>query len=171
MGILHFVVMGVAGCGKSAVGTRVAARLGLPFIEGDAFHPPASVAKMQAGQPLTDADRHGWLAQLAGELAARPAGAVLSCSALKRAYREQLRAAVPALRFAYLALTPDTALARVQGRGAHFFPAGLVASQFDALEPPGNEPGVLTLDGDAPLDALVERIAAALAPQAAAAGG
>ncbi len=170
MGI-HLVVMGVAGCGKSAVGSRVAASLALPFIEGDAFHAPASVAKMQAGQPLTDADRAGWLARLADELAARPTGAVLSCSALKRAYRERLRAARPGLRFAYLALTPATALARVQSRGAHFFPAGLIASQFDTLEPPDSEPGVLTLDGSAPLDALVERIAAALAPQAAAAGG
>ena len=77
MGI-HLVVMGVAGCGKSAVGSRVAASLALPFIEGDAFHAPASVAKMQAGQPLTDADRAGWLARLADELAARPA----SCDSL-----------------------------------------------------------------------------------------
>ncbi|MFX8215005.1 AAA family ATPase, partial [Acinetobacter baumannii] len=87
--------MGVAGCGKSTVAARAAQRLGLPLVEGDDFHSPASVAKMRAGEPLTDADRAGWLARLADELAARPAGAVLSCSALKRAYRDRLRAASP----------------------------------------------------------------------------
>lgn len=151
---MHLVVMGVAGCGKSSVAARAAAALGLPMIEGDAFHSPESVAKMQAGEPLTDADRAGWLGQLAAELAARPAGAVLACSALKRAYRDQLRAAVPGLRFAFLQLSRDAALARVQGRPGHFFPVRLVDSQFATLEPPTGEPGVLTLDATAPLARL-----------------
>ncbi|PTT87329.1 gluconokinase [Pelomonas sp. HMWF004] len=143
--------MGVAGCGKSAVATRAAAALGLPLIEGDDFHSPASVAKMSAGQPLTDADRAGWLARLAAELAARPAGAVLACSALKRSYRDGLRAAAPGLRFAFLQLDRDAALARVQRRAAHFFPAVLIDNQFATLELPLGEPGVLALDATRPL--------------------
>jgi gluconokinase len=143
---MHLVVMGVAGCGKSSVAGRAARALGLPLIEGDDFHSPEAVAKMAAGQPLTDADRDGWLGRLGAELAARPAGAVLSCSALKRAYRDRLRAAVPALRFAWLQLDRDTALARVQRRPGHFFPAALIDDQFAILEPPLHEAGVVALD-------------------------
>ena len=90
---IHVVVMGVAGCGKSAVGRRVAAALALPMVEGDDFHPPANVERMRQGVALTDADRAGWLAQLGDVLQQHPAGAVLSCSALKRAYRDTLRSA------------------------------------------------------------------------------
>lgn len=154
------VVMGVAGCGKSTVAARAAQDLGLPLVEGDDFHSPASVAKMRAGEPLTDADRDGWLLRLGQELSSRPAGAVLSCSALKRAYRDRLRAASPGLRFAYLALTPEAALARVQGRAAHFFPGALIASQFAALEPPLGEAGVLVLDAQHGLDALAAALGA-----------
>ena len=146
--------MGVAGCGKSYVAARVAAALGLPMIEGDAFHSPESVAKMKAGEPLTDADRAGWLDRLSAELAARPEGAVLACSALKKAYRDRLRAAVSGLRFVYLQLSREAALASVQGRAGHFFPVRLVDSQFEALEPPTGESGVLTLDATAPLAML-----------------
>ena len=152
--------MGVAGCGKSSVATQAAAALGLPMIEGDVFHSPESVAKMTAGEPLTDADRAGWLDRLAAELAARPDGAVVACSALKKAYRDRLRAAVPGLRFAYLQLSRGAALARVQGRAGHFFPVRLVDSQFATLEPPTGEPGVLTLDATAPLPVLDEQIRA-----------
>lgn len=158
--------MGVAGCGKSAVGARAAVRLALPFIEGDDFHSPASIAKMHAGQPLTDGDRAAWLDRLAAQLAAHPAGAVLACSALKRAYRDRLRAASPGLRFAFLQLAPEVALARAQGRAGHFFPAALVASQFDTLEPPVGEPGVQLLDATAPPGDLAAAIAAAWAQAA-----
>jgi gluconokinase len=151
--------MGVAGCGKSAVGARAAARLGLPLIEGDDFHLPESVAQMRAGQPLTDADRAAWLDRLAAELAAHPAGAVLTCSALKRAYRDRLRAASPGLRFAFLQLTPEVALARAQSRAGHFFPAALIDSQFATLEPPLGEPGVQVLDATASLGELEAAIA------------
>lgn len=166
----HLVVMGVAGCGKSAVAARAAAALELPLIEGDDFHSPEAVAKMSAGQPLDDADRAGWLARLGAELAARPGGAVLSCSALKRAYRDRLRAAVPGLRFAFLQLGREAALARVQNRPGHFFPAALMDNQFATLEPPLQEAGVLVLDATAPLDQLQAAIVDCLR-QPAGAGG
>ena len=89
----RLVVMGVSGCGKSSLGAALARELALPLIEGDDFHPPENVSKMRAGIALTDADRVGWLAALGRELAGRHAGAVLTCSALKRDYRERLRAA------------------------------------------------------------------------------
>jgi gluconokinase len=155
--------MGVAGCGKSSVAARAAQALGLPMIEGDAFHAPESVAKMRAGQPLTDANRAGWLDRLAAELAAHPAGAVLACSALKRAYRDRLRAAAPGLGFVYLALDRDAALERVSARSGHFFSATLVDDQFATLEPPAGEPGVLTVSAalaPADIDAAVQAWAA-----------
>jgi gluconokinase len=115
---------------------------------------------MHSGQPLTDAHRAGWLDRLGQELAAHPGGAVLACSALKRAYRDRLRAAAPGLRFAWLDLDASAAGVRVAQRPSHFFPAGLVASQFEALEPPVDEPGVLRLDALASAEALVEQVAA-----------
>lgn len=154
------VVMGVSGCGKSRVGAAVADRLGLPLIEGDEFHSEANRALMREGVPLTDAHRADWLDRLGAALAARPDGAVLTCSALKRAYRERLRAASPGLRFAWLDLDAAAALARVAQRPDHFFPPSLVATQFDALEPPDGEAGVLRLDALLPPQALAERICA-----------
>jgi gluconokinase len=158
MSALHLVVMGVSGCGKSEVGGRLARASGLPLVEGDEFHPPANIDKMRRGLPLDDADRAGWLAQLGAELAARPAGAVLTCSALKRSYRERLRAAQPGLRFVHLALAQAQALARVSARGGHFYPPSLVASQFQALEDPAGEAGVLAVDACRPLDEIVREV-------------
>jgi gluconokinase len=146
------VVMGVAGCGKSAVGQRIAQALALPLIEGDEFHPASNIEKMKQGQPLQDEDRAGWLGRLGRELQRHPGGAVLTCSALKRAYRDRLRQAAPGLRFVHLALTPEQALQRVAARDGHFYPPSLVASQFDALEDPRGEPGVLALDAALPLE-------------------
>jgi gluconokinase len=155
------VVMGVSGCGKSSLGAALALEAGLPLIEGDDFHSAESVSKMRAGIALTDADRAGWLATLGAELARRPEGAVLTCSALKRDYRERLRAAVPGLRFVFMALTPAEAERRVAARaGAHMFPASLVANQFATLESPVGEPGVLAVDAAAPLPALVAQVRA-----------
>lgn len=154
------VVMGVSGCGKSRVGAAVAERLGLPLVEGDAFHDPAHLARMQQGVPLQDGDRAAWLHRLGQELAGRPGGAVLTCSALRRAYRDGLRASSPGLRFAWLALPLARARERVAQRPDHFFPAGLVATQFEALEPPLGEPGVLALDATQPPAALVDDIVA-----------
>ncbi|MGJ7494186.1 gluconokinase [Variovorax sp. RT4R15] len=150
------VVMGVSGCGKSSLGDALAKDLVLPSIEGDDFHPPANVEKMRAGIALTDADRAGWLDVLGAELAAQPEGAVLTCSALKRAYRDRLRAAVPGLRFVFMELTREEAERRVAARAAqHMFPASLVANQFATLESPVGEAGVLAVDATSPLAALV----------------
>ena len=154
---IHVVVMGVAGCGKSAVGRRMAAALGLPMVEGDDFHPPANVARMREGIALTDADRAGWLTQLGVVLQQHPTGAVMSCSALKRAYRDTLRSAVPGLRFAYLHISPAESLRRVAERPGHFYPPSLVTSQFEALQDPSGEAGVLTFDGAEPLDQVAAR--------------
>jgi gluconokinase len=154
---LHIVVMGVAGCGKSAAGTQLATRLGLPLIEGDDFHPAGNIAKMRQGLPLDDTDRAGWLHLLAAELARHPDGAVLTCSALKRSYREILRTAVPALRFVHLALSQHQAMERVASRTDHFYPPSLVASQFEALEDPAGEPGVVVVDATQHVDEVVAR--------------
>jgi gluconokinase len=154
------VVMGVSGCGKSSVAGAVAAALRWPLIEGDDFHSAANRAKMHAGVPLNDDDRYGWLVALGEQLSSHPAGAVLSCSALKRRYRDQLREASPGLRFAWLALDQAAALQRVSQRPSHFFPASVVASQFEALEPPTGEPGVLTLDALLPVDELCRQVVA-----------
>lgn len=145
------VVMGVSGCGKSTLARALAQRLGLRMIEGDDFHPAANRDKMERGIALDDADREEWLDALARELAHTPAPVVLACSALKRKYREQLRAASIGLRFVFLHITPDQARARVAARAEHFFSASLVDSQFQALESPEGEAGVLTVQADAPL--------------------
>ena len=154
------VVMGVAGCGKSSLGALVAQSERAVLIEGDSFHSEASRHKMSQGIALTDADRQGWLATLGEQLAAHAdGGVVLTCSALRRAYRERLRQALPGLRFAYLDIARDDALARVQARAAtHFFSSSLVDSQFATLEVPTGEPGVLRLDATAPLAQLLQEI-------------
>lgn len=153
--------MGVAGCGKSSVGVAIAADAALPLVEGDAHHSDANRAKMSRGVALTDTDRDGWLDALARELRAHPQGLVLTCSALKRKYRDRLRAAAPALRFVWLRIDPATALQRVAARGdRHFFSADLVDSQFAALEPPEGEPGVLALDATDPIATLRAAVSA-----------
>ena len=127
-------------------------------------HGAGNREKMRRGIALTDADRGQWLDILAGVLAAQPQGVVLTCSALKRAYRERLRAAAPQLRFVFMELTQDEAQRRVQARAAdHFFPPGLVASQFATLESPVGEAGVLRLDATRPLDELRDAVTGWLA--------
>ena len=161
MTIAWMVVMGVSGCGKSSLGAALARDCALPLIEGDDFHPAENVSKMRAGIALTDADRADWLATLGQELAGRRQGAVLTCSALKRDYRDRLRAAVPGLRFVFLELTPQEAERRVASRaGEHMFPASLVANQFATLESPVGEAGVLAVDAAAPLPELVAQVRA-----------
>lgn len=151
------VVMGVAGCGKSCVGAAIASHSGGRLIEGDAFHPAANIQKMSAGIPLDDDDRAGWLILLGEELqrtlksGARP---ILTCSALKKRYRDALRHAVPDLGFVFLELTPQEAERRVLARPGHFMPASLIKSQFAALEPPHGEPLTLSLDATLPVDKL-----------------
>lgn len=153
---LHVVVMGVAGCGKSLVGAQIAQRMGIALVEGDDFHPARNIQKMREGTPLTDADRADWLQRLAQELKAHPLGAVLTCSALKRSYRDMLRAAVPELRFVHLALSQHQALERVAARTDHFYPPSLVASQFEALEDPSGESGVHVSDATRHIDRIVD---------------
>lgn len=153
--------MGVCGCGKSEVGRGLAAALGMRFLEGDAYHSTANVAKMAAGIPLTDADRADWLQRLQDELSAARAGGagvVLACSALKRRYRDLLRAADPELRFAHLAGPRELIAERMQSRTAHYMPLSLLDSQLRDLEPlAADEAGVL-LDIGNPPAVLVEHI-------------
>jgi gluconokinase len=157
-----WVVMGVSGCGKSTLAQALAQRLSARLIEGDDHHLPTSRDKMRAGIALTDADREPWLDLLGAMLAADGGPVVLSCSALKRRYRDRLRAAVPTLRFVYLSISRASAERRVAQRSSHYFPAGLVASQFDALEPPTGEAGVVTVDADDDTGRQVDRVMAGL---------
>lgn len=148
--------MGVAGCGKSSVGRALAQQLQTPWIEGDDFHPLANKAKMGQGIALQDADRVAWLCELVAQIQSHPAGCVLGCSALKRAYRDSLRAAGPAVRFLYLRLTPEEAMRRVSARQGHFFSPSLVKSQFASLEAPQAEAGVVTVDATWPIERIIE---------------
>ncbi len=158
---MKLVVMGVAGCGKSSLAAAFARAGGLSMVEGDAFHSAASVDKMRGGIALTDEDRAEWLVRLGAELGSRDESVVLTCSALRRSYRDRLRAASPGLQFAYLEIDPATALSRVMSRESeHFFSPGLVDSQFAALEPPVGEDGVLRLQATQPLAELLVQLRA-----------
>jgi len=156
------VVMGVAGCGKSAVGIALAAALGAVFIEGDRLHPPENVARMASGEPLTDQLRQGWLDAIGERIAAlmgQGEGVVAACSALKRSYRERLSGFCPDVVFLYLEIDPATARQRVGNRKGHFMPASLVDSQFAILEPPAADERALTLDATRPVGDLVAEAA------------
>jgi gluconokinase len=161
------VVMGVSGSGKSLIGSAIATELGVPFIEGDRLHPPANVAKMSSGLPLTDDERWPWLDRVGAELAAATAagkGAVAACSALKRIYRNRLRAAVgPGLRFIFLRGRRQTLAERLTARKHHFMPASLLDSQLATLEDPASEAGVCTIDVEAAPEAIVATAIAWLA--------
>jgi gluconokinase len=145
------IVMGVAGCGKSSAGRAVAEALGWRLIEGDDFHGPANREKMSRGIPLSDEDRADWLSALGQQIAQAREPIVLTCSALKRTYRDRLRLAGPQVSFLFLQLDRASAAQRVATRGDHFCSPTLVDSQFAALEDPSGEPGVLTVDATAPL--------------------
>jgi len=158
------VVMGVSGCGKSTVGRELARALDLPYVEGDDLHPPQNVALMTAGTPLGDADRQGWLAAVAQRLSddmARRRGVVVACSALKRSYRDRLRAAAPDVLFVHLQ-GPQALLARrLAQRKGHYMPSALLQSQFDTLEPPLPDENALQLDiGPRPTAIVAELLAA-----------
>jgi gluconokinase len=153
------VVMGVAGCGKSSLAQALAAVERLPLIEGDDHHSAQNKQRMSQGIALTDADRQGWLAALGDLLRQHPDGVLLTCSALKRAYRDQLRAASPGLRFVFLDISRAAALQRVASRAAsHFFSSSLVDSQFATLEPPEDEAGVLRVDAALPIARLQQQV-------------
>jgi gluconokinase len=159
------IVMGVSGAGKTTVGECLAKRLGWEFIEGDRLHPPANVAKMQRGQPLTDADRAPWLAAIAAAIdmvQPRGARAVVACSALKRAYRQRLVGGRNAVRLVYLDGSPELIARRIAARRGHFMPPSLLESQFAALEPPGPDENPIVAALGQPVGRIVDEIAAAL---------
>jgi gluconokinase len=150
------VVMGVSGSGKSTVGAALAQRLRVPFADADDFHPPANIAKMTAGHALNDDDRYPWLEAIGEWLAEHRDGGVMSCSALKRKYRDQLRRHCPDVRFLHLSGTADVIARRQASRPGHFMPASLLASQFETLEPlDADEPG-LSIDVDQDIDSIVD---------------
>ncbi len=158
------VVMGVAGTGKSTVGPLLAARLGVPYAEGDDFHPHASVEKMTAGVPLDDEDRRPWLDAVgawARDRAGR--GGVVSCSALKRAYRDRLRAFAPGLLLVHLTGERPLVETRMGRRRDHFMPAALLDSQFAALEPPQPDERCVSVDVRGGPHDITERALTALA--------
>jgi gluconokinase len=159
------VVMGVSGSGKTTIAKELVARLGWDFAEGDEFHPPENVAKMRAGHPLTDEDRWPWFARIAGWIGEHEAAglnAVLTCSALKRSYRDFLCDGHPSVWFAHVDVSPDLLRERLTGRTGHYMPASLLDSQLATLEPlRPDEPGEV-VPGDGPPDVVVEHLIAHL---------
>jgi gluconokinase len=159
------VVMGVSGSGKTTIGAALAHRLGWQFQEGDALHPPENVAKMRAGIPLDDEDRAPWLRAVAAKIdewRERGEAGVITCSALKRKYRDVIIGKRPEVRLVHLTAPPSLITERMAGRRGHFMPASLLESQLATLEPPDPDENALTLAVDAPVEMLVERIAASL---------
>lgn len=148
------LVMGVSGAGKTAIGARLAARLGWRFIDADDFHPPENVAKMASGRPLDDADRAPWLSRLNKEIVSVENG-VIACSALKERYRETLREGVRDFRIVFLKGDYALLQSRLAARIHRYMPASLLASQFAALEPPGQ---AIEIDVAADVEACVESI-------------
>ncbi|VTU32240.1 Thermoresistant gluconokinase [Variovorax sp. SRS16] len=148
------VLMGVSGCGKTTVAAILAGRLGWPFEEGDALHPPSNIEKMKAGHPLNDEDRAPWLEKVAGWVDERlDAGAsgIITCSALKRAYRDVIGRRGAGVEFVYLAGSRETIAARLAARHGHFMPPSLLDSQFaDLEEPTADEPAMRVDIGPAP---------------------
>ncbi|MDN3238284.1 gluconokinase [Glycomyces tritici] len=159
------VVMGVSGSGKSTVARLLADRLGWPMAEADEFHPEANIAKMSAGIPLTDADRGPWLRTLRDWISMQDKagqGTVVTCSALKREYRDVLRGASARVHFVHLHGTREVIAARLASRSGHFMPPSLLASQFAALEELGDDEDGITVDVAASPDQIVDRVVADL---------
>ena len=152
------VVMGVSGSGKTTVGEALAARFGVPLLEGDQFHPEANIAKMSSGTPLTDDDRWPWLDAIALAMREATDGVVVTCSSLRRTYRDRLRARAgrPVL-FVYLNGSRETLAARLAARKGHFMPASLLDSQLATLEPPTpDEPGIVPVSLEPPVEVVVK---------------
>ena len=155
----HLVVMGVSGSGKTTVAALLAERLGWPAAEADDFHPPANIAKMAAGTPLDDADRWPWLATLKEWMDEHDGGpgTVVTCSALKRSYRELLREATGVVRFLHVDADADLLARRLGQRTDHFMPGTLLASQLATLEPLAADEDGTTLPNDTTPEALADR--------------
>ncbi|MET9257352.1 gluconokinase [Streptomyces sp. NPDC048182] len=157
------VVMGVAGTGKTTIGPLLAARLGVPYAEGDDFHPPANIAKMTAGTPLTDEDRRPWLDAIGGWAHGRAGlGGVVSSSALKRAYRDRLRLAAPGVVFVHLTGSRELIADRMSHRQGHFMPTALLDSQFATLQPLEADEAGVAVDVAGSPEEIAERAADAL---------
>jgi gluconokinase len=162
------IVAGVSGSGKSTVGALLAGRLGWQFADADGFHPAANVEKMRAGVPLTDEDRWPWLRAIGAWMDERIAAgqqAVITCSALKRSYRDVLLAGRPQARMVFLAPDRDVLARRLAARHGHFFPEQLLGSQFADLEPPAPDEPVLTVTSAGDPQATADAIIAVLFPQ------
>ena len=160
------IVMGVSGCGKSTVGEALAEKLGIPFMEGDKLHPASNVEKMAAGTPLNDDDRWPWLDLVGAELrkGSEADGIVISCSALKKSYRERLRDACGgALAFVSLDGSEALLTERMGARTGHFMPLSLLKTQLATLEVPTGEPGVVTVSIDASPEEITENALKGLA--------
>lgn len=157
------IVMGPAGNGKSTLGQMLAARLGLTFVEGDVCHPPENIARMARGEALTDADRLPFLRAVAQAMQVCPDGSVAACSALRRAYRDLLRAELGDIVFVLPMVAGPELERRLADRPGHFMPASLIASQLDTLELPHEDEQALVLDGMVPPDQLIDRIVQYLA--------
>jgi len=159
------IVMGVSGSGKTTVAALLAGRLNWRFQEGDALHSSANVDKMHRGIPLTDADRLPWLDSIAALIDrwnAEGVSGIITCSALKRAYRERIRAGRPDVELVYLRGARELVSARITQRMGHFMPPSLLASQFETLEEPGKDEPVITVDIGGSPDQIVEAILTAL---------
>ncbi|MEV5547107.1 gluconokinase [Streptomyces sp. NPDC052309] len=157
------VVMGVAGTGKTTIGPLLAARLGVPYAEGDDFHPPANIAKMTAGTPLTDEDRWPWLDAIGGWAHGRAGlGGVVSSSALKRSYRDRLRAAAPGVVFVHLTGSRELIEDRMSHRQGHFMPTALLDSQFATLQPLEPDEAGVAVDVAGSPEEITERAMKAL---------
>jgi gluconokinase len=159
------IVMGVSGSGKSTIAARLAERLGWTFEDADRFHPASNVAKMSAGQPLTDEDRWPWLQAIADEIdrVSRDGGhVVMACSALKRAYRDLLVHGRDDVRIVFLSGSQPLIADRLAQRKGHFMPPGLLDSQFKTLEPPQTNEHPINVSIDAPVEAIVQNIVAQL---------
>jgi gluconokinase len=154
------VVMGVSGSGKSTVGAALAQRLRVPFADADDFHPPANIAKMTAGQPLDDDDRYPWLEAIGAWLGDHRDGGVMSCSALKHAYRDQMRRHCPDVEFLHLSGTAELIAKRQASRPGHFMPASLMASQFATLEPLTPDERGVSIDVNQNIDAIIDSFVA-----------
>jgi carbohydrate kinase (thermoresistant glucokinase family) len=154
--------MGVSGCGKSTLARALADRLTLPFVEGDALHPPENIAKMAAGIPLDDADRQPFLEAVGDALQAADPGAVAACSALKHRYRDLLRDRAGPLRFVLPDMDRAMLAARMTARQDHFMPAALLDSQLATLELPSPDEQAICIDGSLPTAAQVDAVLAAL---------
>lgn len=161
MATICLVVMGVSGSGKSTVASMLADRLGWPMAEADEFHPESNIAKMESGTPLTDADREPWLRTIRDWISEHDAAGqptVVTCSALKRSYRDLLSGATARVRFVHLSGSRDVIGARLSGRSGHFMPPSLLDSQFADLQPLDPDEDGITVDVDAAPESIVDQV-------------